>query len=400
MTTTTIHFTKAALTDLQPGKVRDFYLDSKEARLGLYVTTTGHKSFFAKLVVDRKTVRRKLGNFPDMPLPMARKKAIQAAAVVAGGSDPLAEQRKQEAVKQEQLSSKTTLQEVFDEYIKAKKQLKPGTIKDYRQAIKDTASLWLNKPLAAITEDMVRSRYAEQGAHSSARTANGFRVLGAVFNFARVVYKRDDNISYFPDNPVDILKTAKIKFAKVVRSTKLEVEQFPLLWNEVHSWQDATARRYLIFVLTTGCRNKEAASLKWEHVNLKAGTFRLVDPKNKRQIDLPLPDTVQASLREVEQKDGYVFPSVTGGHGGYIDSRVFMRKLKSAVGSNITLHDLRRTFVSLANSLDISFYTVKWLVNHKQSGNDVTAGYDVADMARLKAASLKIEAKILQRVQL
>ena len=40
----------------------------------------------------------------------------------------------------------------------------------------------------------------------------------------------------------------------------------------------------------------------------------------------------------------------------------------------ITLHDLRRTFITAAESLDISAYAVKRLVNHKMSW-DVTAGY-------------------------
>jgi hypothetical protein len=59
---------------------------------------------------------------------------------------------------------------------------------------------------------------------------------------------------------------------------------------------------------------------------------------------------------------------------------------------------LRRTFITTGNSLDISVYTVKALANHKISTSDVTAGYDIPDMERLRIASQKIEAALLRQV--
>ena len=47
------------------------------------------------------------------------------------------------------------------------------------------------------------------------------------------------------------------------------------------------------------------------------------------------------------------------------------------------LHDLRRTFITIAESLDISSYAVKRLVNHSMA-NDVTAGYIVWDVERIR----------------
>ena len=47
------------------------------------------------------------------------------------------------------------------------------------------------------------------------------------------------------------------------------------------------------------------------------------------------------------------------------------------------LHDLRRTFITAAESLDISAYALKRLLNHKMS-NDVTAGYIINDVERLR----------------
>jgi len=62
-----------------------------------------------------------------------------------------------------------------------------------------------------------------------------------------------------------------------------------------------------------------------------------------------------------------------------------------------TPHDLRRTFITTGNGLDISTYTVKALANHKISSSDVTAGYDIPDMDRLKSASRRIETELLRQ---
>jgi hypothetical protein len=58
-------------------------------------------------------------------------------------------------------------------------------------------------------------------------------------------------------------------------------------------------------------------------------------------------------------------------------------------GVPFCLHDLRRTFATIADSLDIPGYAVKALLNHK-GGSDVTAGYVVASTERLREPMQKI----------
>jgi integrase len=52
-------------------------------------------------------------------------------------------------------------------------------------------------------------------------------------------------------------------------------------------------------------------------------------------------------------------------------------------------HDLRRTFITIAESIDVAPYTIKRLVNHTMR-NDVTAGYIVSDLERLRGPMQKI----------
>lgn len=60
-----------------------------------------------------------------------------------------------------------------------------------------------------------------------------------------------------------------------------------------------------------------------------------------------------------------------------------MAHVTKASGIHFTVHDLRRTFITIAESLDISAYALKRLMNHKMT-NDVTAGYIITDVERLR----------------
>jgi hypothetical protein len=60
---------------------------------------------------------------------------------------------------------------------------------------------------------------------------------------------------------------------------------------------------------------------------------------------------------------------------------------------------LRRTFITIAESLDISAYALKRLLNHKMT-NDVTAGYIVADVERLRKPMQLITDYILKCMEI
>lgn len=64
---------------------------------------------------------------------------------------------------------------------------------------------------------------------------------------------------------------------------------------------------------------------------------------------------------------------------------------------SFTVYDLRRTFITIADSLDISAYALKRLLNHKMT-NDVTAGYIITDVEKLCAPMQKITDYILTHI--
>jgi hypothetical protein len=57
--------------------------------------------------------------------------------------------------------------------------------------------------------------------------------------------------------------------------------------------------------------------------------------------------------------------------------------------------NLRRTLITIAESLDISAYALKNLLNHKSS-NDVTAGYIISNPERLRIPMQRITDHLLK----
>ena len=66
-------------------------------------------------------------------------------------------------------------------------------------------------------------------------------------------------------------------------------------------------------------------------------------------------------------------------------------------GVEFSLHDLRRTFITIAEGLDIPAYALKRLLSHKMR-NDVAAGYIITDVERLRAPMQKVTDYILKCV--
>jgi integrase len=130
---------------------------------------------------------------------------------------------------------------------------------------------------------------------------------------------------------------------------------------------------------------------------LEGKSLTFLDTKNRQPHTLPLSDYLLELLKHRKQKSfgDYVFPG-TGSAGYIIEPRKQMAKVIESKGIQFTIHDLRRTFVTIAESLDISAYAVKRLVNHKMT-NDVTAGYIITDVERLRKPMQQISNYILSR---
>lgn len=386
------NFTKAQIEGLPQAAAgkRDYYHDADGPQsisgLVLMVTATGAKSFQVYRKMEGKPVRVTLGRYPDMTIEQARRKAKAALSSMAEGINPNAAEK---AIRARGI----TLGEVYADYLQARKSLKPGSLEAYRYVMLDLKD-WQSKPLGDITRDMVASRHRQIGQRSEARANLAMRLLRALFNFAAGEYEDERGNSLFPDNPVTRISHTRAWFRVERRRTVIKPHELRPWYEAVMGLPDThpgeraeTIRDYLLLLLFTGLRKVEGASLEWSDVDLIGHTLTIHDTKNREPHTLPLPDFLFDLLTrrraQAAPGDRYVFASDTNRTGHIRDIQRQINQVSTRSGVTFTLHDLRRTFLTTAEGLDISAYAVKRLANHKTSG-DVTGGYIVTDVERLR----------------
>ena len=312
--------------------------------------------------------------------------------------------------------TKLTLNFVFADYIKARKTLKPQTVIDYQQLIDRAFRDWHNHSLSEITKSMVQQRHRWLGRRNGPHYANNaLRLLRALYNFAAAAYDDAEGHPLIPINPVSVLTQTRAWYPKKRRRTVITRAQLPAWYKAVLALRDqlknpkkpedgldpdaALVSDYLLLVLFTGLRRKEAASLRFDRVDFVDRTLTIPDTKNGEPLTLPLSDYLLTLLerRTYETTGAFVFPG-GGKHGHLIEPKRHVKRVIKESGVPFMLHDLRRTFITVAESLDLSYYAIKRLVNHKISG-DVTAGYVVPDVNRLREPMQRITDRLVSIVE-
>lgn len=387
-----INFTKASIKALKPTESRYEVWDTKLSGLCLRISPTGVKTYQVIKKLHGKTKRITLGKETDLTVEQARKKASSKITdIVYKEIDPNQQERILRA-------KSLTLSEIFTDYKSASK-LGVNTLKNYTLAIERDLKDWKDSPLQNITGLMVQKRHKALSKVSETTANKAMRVLRALFNFARDQYEDNEGRSLFPDNPTRKLKRQWNK----EKRKKNHISQHQLkdwfkavvdLPNIMKRGNPDLARDYLIFIALTGLRRREATSLLWSDIDFKAKSFIVRDTKNHDELWMPLSVYLldllkvrKAKLEKEEVESDGPFPIE--------EPRKFIEIVRKQSGIFFTIHDLRRTFITTAESLDIGVFTIKALVNHRSGSNDVTEGYVQINTERLRKPMERISDFIL-----
>ena len=383
-----INFTKAtveALPPAAPGK-RDYYNDTRVRGLQLVVTDRGAKTYCLYGRSGGRPHRHRLGAHPALTPENARRLAEAARGRLASGVD-LREERRADA------RAKVTLADAFKVFKQARTTLKPATLYDYGRYVEVAFAKWKDRPLVEITKDRVAARHRQLSEESGPAYADGaMRCLRAIINVAQYVYEAPDGTPLLPDNPVRRLSQTRAWNRPKRRQTYIKPSQLAPWFEAVLGLKADPEKRescaiadWLLLSVMTGLRRSEGLNLRWEDVDLTNRTLTVRDTKNGTDHTLPLSDYVHGLLesrRAVDPEGEQVFPSY-GAAGRLADPRRALKRVATASGVPFTPHDLRRTFITVAESIDIPAYALKRLLNHKMSG-DITAGYIITDVERLR----------------
>ena len=303
------HLTKRFIdkTPFARGKTPTIFWDTELKGYALKVTRT-RKSFFAQARVNQKLRRVTLGTYGALTPSQAREMAKDELLKMIKGVDP-------SITKQQQKAHSVTLEQIVESYLNSKK-FKPLSIKDINTHMNLNFKDWKKRPMSGITRQEVKSRFQKICERSPAQANQAFRVFRAWWNYARSEYRDPEtDESIFSENPVSILSEQNLWGKVKPRDGKITLEKIGEAWNVLkelienpvqtpagRTITDATA-----FILLTGCRLNEAASLTWDQVDPSFKWWRIDDPKNGKSITLPLSDTAADVLMARPRTNQFVF---------------------------------------------------------------------------------------------
>jgi integrase len=241
--------------------------------------------------------------------------------------------------------------------------------------------------------------------------------LRAIYNYA---LDRDETL---PPNPVRLRKEW---FNVAPRERFLNGDQLPVFYTALGDLENKIQADFLRVVLFTGLRRASAAALRWEQVDFASRVIRLPAKQlkgGKRRLDLPMTDYLRDLLvarRVLGDDGGWVFPADS--ESGHLEEPAFalgeVAKATAIAGARaagvkidddddvpqgvidkygvaVSCHDLRRTFITVAESTDISPLALKALVNHAVGG-DVTANYVRLTVERLREPAQRVANQLKQ----
>lgn len=383
----------------KPGKwkcteVRGFGVKVTPAGKKIYIVENNVRGGAAKITVT-------IGQHGVWMTEQARDEAKRILAMMAQGINPnevkkekkAEDQRQQEVVEAKKKQRGITLAKVLDDYMRSRgDSLKQSTRYIYQCVVSSSLSDWMETPIEDITREMVEQRHREITQSGKKGAANHvMRILRALCTYAMTSYKNHEGQPLLKENPVR-------RLSEVKAWNKLERRQGIIKSHELSAWYEAVqklkhpvVRDLLVFLLFTGLRKNEAASLTWKDVDFDAATIFVHDPKNRQPHMLPMTAPLRRILKRREKESEgstLVFPS-TRDAGVIRDLRTDLDKIAEQTKIEFVIHDLRRTFITIAESLDIPYFAIKRLANHKDA-SDVTVGYIVADVERLRQPMQKI----------
>lgn len=378
-----VHFNREVIeaTKVPADRDRIEYRDRKEPGLYLYISRGGTKTFYLYRKFRGKPVRVKIGRYPEFSTTAARERARELKGMLARGENPREKEK-------EGFSHAVTLKQIGEEYLKVR-DISKNTDVMYRGRLNNQLKLWHHRPIVGVTKKQLVDLHDEISRTSGKHMADiTMRIFGAFYNFFM------DRYDHPGPNPVKTLSVNKLWKTSVTdrRQGMISKEDMPRWFQSVMQHDGKDEKAYLLLLLVTGMRRTEAVNLRWEHVNFREKRFTVHKTKNGKPLNLPLTgflaEMLESRLQGRSKQTGLVFPSKKSNNKPMSVTNL-AAKLSKQSGVSFSLHDLRRTFITYADELELSDNVIKRLVNHSISA-DVTAGYIVSEVDRLRDPAERI----------
>jgi integrase len=378
---TSIRINKSTWEKHKPRISRDFYVrDTKLEGYYIRIRPNGKKTYCiqSRLGGVGRKISIVLGDCNLLAESEAREIARKYLSICKQGIHP----KKQ--IKKEASKTKTIL-DFAEDHININKKLTESTRRDYPRRIKNCMPYLSKKPVSEITQDDVVDWW---------KSVSGSRNYQIAFIYARKALNIAQAQKYIESNPFADAKALIGNFPEPVRRQTHVPENE--LWNFMTALTTVKVSRVMhdlmLFLLLTGKRFTESASLQWKNVDFVKGIITLEKTKSGKVDVIPITKFLFVMLKSRKHRlkvdavkisdrphTVYVFPNRTG-DGHIKDMRKSLKILsdEAGLGWTITAHDFRRTFSTACNELGMKNEEIAVLLNHAK--RDVTEGYIIRNI--------------------
>ena len=270
-------------------------------------------------------------------------------------------------------------------------------------------------PLHEITSEVIDKWLDEEAAIRPARARNALVMFTAFLNACakHPDYRSDVNLDAVKD------KKARLPRAKVASAEAcLQREQLKAWFTHVRALPNFTMSAYLQTLLLIGCRREELTPLRWEDVDLQWKSMTIRD-KVDGERTIPLTPYVESLFLELKrlnelpptrrqervaaergltwEPSPWVFSSRKSATG-HLESplNTHTKVVKAAGLPHLTLHDLRRSFITLSEWVEAPAGVVAQITGHKPSAT-AEKHYRRRPLDLLRVWHTKIESWMLEQ---
>lgn len=329
-----------------------------------------------------KLERLKLGNYPDMPLKLAREKREQCRAWLADSKDP-----------KHQLSFTTT------------ETLKPVTVKDAlvywitEYATDNRANVTRHKaqlekhiypfigslPLAQCETRHWLECFDRIKKDSPVAAGYVFQMSKQALKFCRV--RR-----YAVSNALDDLTIPDVGSKHVKGDRDHTEEEIGQIWQASQQLKFKPYYASMLRLLVAfGCRSQEARLSTWSEWDLKKWVWTVPKEHSKggTKIVRPVPEAMRSlikGLHDQHKDSGLLLGEIKESSAVSAWGRLVWKRLGHA--EPWSLHDIRRTFATKLNDLGVAPHVVEQLLGHTMPG--VMAVYNLSQYMPEKLEALNM----------
>jgi integrase len=326
--------------------------DGKQANLYLVIQPSGKRSFAVRYRFNGKP--KKLTLKAGLSLADARRLAAQAVYEIQIGTDP------RDKRKSEERKSANTLQAVCERYLKRE----GAGLRSARQrecALRRLAFPVLgHRPIDSIKRTEISHLL------DAIQDKNGPRAADLVLSYLRKIFNwYAVNYSDTFTSPI-VPGMGRYNYSERRRKRILSDDEIRQLWQATADGGPLSS--LMRFLLLVGCRRSEGAEIEWSEIDGNQWTLPASRHKNKK-VDLlrPLSKAALDIINAQPRIDGSPFVFTTTGRAA-IGFNSVARRFLNSFRSDWTVHDLRRTFRSLAARAGVDFEVAERCIGHMPSG--------------------------------